>query len=160
MSNPNVTQGKGRPGLKSGRSNEFTLILPLKPGGAERMRKKFEAVKDQEQSNADRIGTLHDMRFVIFDNDTRLLFASTFDGDWDVYINDFATIIPDQIDYDFEEVEGYPGIHSPDIKDFIVKHQVSATSFYSAYPNSTVRDVWKALKIKDHFNALLDEAAK
>jgi hypothetical protein len=160
MSNPNVTRGKGRPGLKSGRSNEFTLILPLKPGGAERMRKKFEAVKDQEQSNADRIGTLHDMRFVIFDNDTRLLFASTFDGDWDVYINDFATIIPDQIDFDFEEVEGYPGIHSPDIKDFIVKHQVSATSFYSAYPNATVRDVWKALKIKDHFNALLDEAAK
>jgi hypothetical protein len=153
-------KGIGRPGLKLGRSNEFTLILPLKPGGAERMRKKFEAVKDQEQSNADRIGTLHDMRFVIFDNDTRLLFASTFDGDWDVYINDFATIIPDQIDFDFEEVEGYPGIHSPNIKDFIVKHQVSATSFYSAYPNATVRDVWKALKIKDALNNLLDEAAK
>jgi hypothetical protein len=106
------------------------------------------------------LGTLHDMRFVIFDNDTRLLFASTFDGDWDVYINDFATIIPDQIDFDFEEVEGYPGIHSPNIKDFIVKHQVSATSFYSAYPNATVRDVWKALKIKDALNNLLDEAAK
>jgi hypothetical protein len=30
-----------------------------------------------------------------FDNDTRLLFASTFDGDWDVYINDFAARIPD-----------------------------------------------------------------
>jgi hypothetical protein len=160
MSNPNAPEDNVRPGLKSGRSNEFTLILPLKPGGAERMRKKFEAVKDQEQSNADRIGTLHDMRFVIFDNDTRLLFASTFDGDWDVYINDFATIIPDQIDFDFEEVEGYPGIHSPNIKDFIVKHQVSATSFYSAYPNATVRDVWKALKIKDALNNLLDEAAK
>jgi len=160
MSNPNAPEDNVRPGLKSGRSNEFTLILPLKPGGAERMRKKFEAVKDQEQSNADRIGTLHDMRFVIFDNDTRLLFASTFDGDWDVYINDFATIIPDQIDFDFEEVEGYPGIHSPNIKDFIVKHQVSATSFYSAYPNATVRDVWKGLKIKDALNNLLDEAAK
>jgi hypothetical protein len=77
-----------------------------------------------------------------------------------MYINDFATIIPDQIDFDFEEVEGYPGIHSPNIKDFIVKHQVSATSFYSAYPNATVRDVWKALKIKDALNNLLDEAAK
>jgi hypothetical protein len=161
MSNPNVTQGKDRPGLKAGRSNEFTLILPLKPGGAERMRKKFEKVSnDEQQSNADRIGTLHDMRFVIFDNDTRLLFASTFDGDWDPYINDFATIVPDQIDYDFEEVEGYPGIHSPEIKDFIVKHQVPAISFYSAYPNATVRDLWKALKIRDHFNSLLDEAAK
>jgi hypothetical protein len=157
MSNPNVTQGKDRPGLKSGRSNEFTLILPLKPGGAERMRKKFEAVKDQEQSNADRIGTLHDMRFVIFDNDTRLLFASTFDGDWDAYINDFATITPDQIDFQFGEVEGYPGVRSPDIKDFVVKHQVPAISFYSAYPNASVRDVWKALKIEGGLNTVLDE---
>jgi hypothetical protein len=41
MSNPNVAEGKARPGLKAGRSNEFTLILPLKPGGAERLRKKM-----------------------------------------------------------------------------------------------------------------------
>ena len=38
MLNP---QASGRPGLKAGRSNEFTLILPLKPGGAERLRKKM-----------------------------------------------------------------------------------------------------------------------
>src|SRR5215510_3274982 len=107
MSNPNVAQGKVRPGLKSGRSNEFTLILPLKPGGAERLRKKMDdTYKAQVQSDTDRIGTLHDMRFVIFDNDTRLLFASTFDGDWDAYINDFATIAPNQIDLQFGEVEG------------------------------------------------------
>jgi hypothetical protein len=99
------------------------------------------------------------MRFVIFDNDTRLLFASTYDGDWDAYINDFATIIPDDIDYDFSEVEGYPGIHSPDIKDFIVKHQVTATYFYSAYPDTTVRDVWKALKVKGGLDVLLDAAS-
>jgi hypothetical protein len=157
MSNPNVDEGKIRPGLKAGRSNEFTLILPLKPGGAERMRKKMASYRDQQQSNTDRIGTIHDMRFVIFDNDTRLLFASTFDGDWDAYINDFATITPDQIDFQFGEVEGYPGVRSPDIKDFIVKHQVPAISFYSAYPKASVRDVWKALKIEGGLNTVLDE---
>ena len=160
MSNPNVAQGNVRPGLKAGRSNEFTLIFKLKPGGAERMRKKFEKVSiDEQQSNADRIGTLHDMRFVIFDNDTRLLFASTFDGDWDPYIDDFATIIPDEIDLLFHELEGYPGIHSPNIKDWIAKQQVTATAFYSAYPNASVKDLWKALKVKDALNNLLDEAA-
>ena len=41
VSNSYVGQGNIRPGLKAGRSNEFTLILPLKPGGAERMRKKM-----------------------------------------------------------------------------------------------------------------------
>jgi hypothetical protein len=160
MSNPNGTKGKDRPGLKAGRVNEFTLIFKLKPGGAERLRKKMsDAIRSQDQRPADRIGTLHDMRFVIFDNDTRLLFASTYDGDWDAYINDFATIIPDDIDYDFSEVEGYPGIHSPDIKDFIVKHQVTATYFYSAYPDTTVRDVWKALKVKGGLDVLLDAAS-
>ena len=157
MSNP---QASVRPGLKVGRSNEFTLIMPLKPGGADRMRKKLDDTYNATvQSTSNRIGTLHDMRFVIFDNDTRLLFASTFDGDWDAYINDFATIAPEQIDLQFGEVEGYPGVRSPDIKDFVAKHQVTATSFYSAYPNASVRDVWKALKIKEAFNNLLDEAA-
>ncbi|MBT2234295.1 hypothetical protein [Nonomuraea sp. NEAU-A123] len=31
-----------------------------------------------------RIGTLHDARWVLFDDDTRLLFATNFDGDWTV----------------------------------------------------------------------------
>jgi hypothetical protein len=32
-------------------------------------------------------------------------------------------------------------------------------AFYSAYPNASVKDLWKALKIKDGLNNLLDEAA-
>ncbi len=41
MSNLDVAQGNVRPGLKVGRSNEFTLMMQLKPGGAERLRKKM-----------------------------------------------------------------------------------------------------------------------
>ena len=75
--------------------------MNLKPGGAERLRKKLASNSkfgNQNQAVVDRIGTVHDLRFVIFDNDTRLLFATTFDGDWDAYINDFAALIPDLID--------------------------------------------------------------
>ena len=147
MSSKNDSEGKVRPGLKSGRSNEFTIIMTLKPGGAERLRKKLSTPRSGDDRRLT-IGTLHEMRFVIFDNDTRLLFASTFDGDWDAYIDDFGSMVPDLIDNIFEEAEGYPGIRSPDIKDFIVKHQVSAINFFSAYPDASVRDVWKALKIK------------
>jgi hypothetical protein len=113
----------------------------------------------QNRGFADRIGMLHDLRFVIFDNDTRLLFATTFDDDWDAYIDDFATKIPDTIDMIFGEIEGFPGIRSPGIKDWIVKHQVSAQYFYSAYPSSSVRDVWKALKVKGGLDTLLDQAS-
>ena len=157
-----MSKGSIRPGLKAGQVQEFTLIMNLKPGGAERLRKKLASDSrfgNQNQIFADRVGTLHDMRFTVFDNDTRLLFASTFDGDWDAYIEDFGTFIPDYIDLAFGEAEGYPGIKSPDFKDFLVKHQVTSTHFYSAYPNATVKDVWKALKIKGGLDVLLDAAS-
>jgi hypothetical protein len=148
-----------RPGSRTGQSNEFTIICNVNPGGAERMRKLFaDGFTGERQKNTDRIGTVHDLRFVIFDNDTRVIFASTFDGDWESYINDFATIIPDEIDLLFHECVAYPGIHSPSIKDWIVQQQVTATAFYSAYPDATVRDVWKALKTKKAFDAVLDAA--
>jgi hypothetical protein len=151
---------KVRPGTKAGQSNEFTLICALKPGGAERMRKLLDGgFTGERQKNTDRIATVHDLRFVIFDNDTRVIFASTFDGTWESYIDDFATILPDEIDLLFHECAGYPGIHSPQIKEWIVEQQVTALAFYSAYPDASVRDVWKALKTKKAFDALLDAAS-
>jgi len=162
MSDPNVNQGNVRPGLKAGQVQEFTLIMNLKPGGAERLRKKLASdSKFGNENNAvvDRVGTLHDMRFTIFDNDTRLLFASTFDGDWDAYIDDFAARIPDLIDVAFGEVDDYPGIKHPNVKDFIVKHQVTSTYFYSAYPDASVRDIRKAMKIESGLDVLLDAAS-
>ena len=154
------TMVKSRPGAKTGQSNEFTLISKLKPGGAERMRQLLaDGFTGERQKNTDRIATVHDLRFVIFDNDTRIMFASTFDGGWDQYIDDFGTILPDEIDLLFHEFEGYPGINSPDIRDWIVKQQVTAVGFYSAYPEAAVRDVWKALKSKKALDALLDTAS-
>ena len=151
---------KARPGTKAGQSNEFTLICALKPGGGERMRQLLaDGFTGERQKNTDRIATVHDLRFVIFDNDTRIMFASTFDGGWDQYIDDFGTILPDEIDLLFHEFEGYPGINSPDIRDWIVKQQVTAVGFYSAYPEASVRDVWKALKSKKALDALLDTAS-
>ena len=151
---------KTRPGTKAGQSNEFTLICKLKSGGAERLRKLLaDGFTGERQKNTDRIATVHDLRFVIFDNDTRVIFAATFDGDWESYINDFATILPDEIDLLFHECEGYPGIHSSGIKDWIVSQQVTAIGFYSAYPEASVRDVWKALKTKKAFDTLLDAAS-
>jgi hypothetical protein len=53
------------------------------------------------------------MRWVFLDNDTKLLFASTYDGDWDPYIDDFATKIPDILDLQFGEIHGWPGGPQP-----------------------------------------------
>ena len=41
-----------------------------------------------------------------------MLFATTYDGDWDAYIEDFATRIPDYLDIIGSAWEGWPGIRS------------------------------------------------
>src|SRR6202171_5130274 len=148
-----TSAGIARPGAKAGQASEFTIISKLKPGAAERVRARLAGgFTGERQKNTDRIATVHDLRFVIFDNDTRVIFASTFDGDWESYINDFGTILPDEIDLLFHECVGYPGIHSPSIKDWIVQQQVTAIGFYSAYPDASVRQIWKSLRTKAAFD--------
>ncbi|WP_200308707.1 hypothetical protein [Streptomyces adelaidensis] len=129
----------GRIGAKSGEVSELTIILPLKPNGAERLRKFFKLVGGN-LAGAGQVGTLHNMRFVFLDNDTKLLFATAFDGEWDPYIDDFATKIPEFMDYLFSNVEGWPGITSPDVKDFIVKYQIPAEAWFVSHPNLTVAE--------------------
>src|ERR1700730_17617869 len=109
-----------RPGAKAGQASEFTLISKLKPGAAERVRALLaDGFTGERQKNTDRIATVHDLRFVIFDNDTRIIFGSTFDGGWEKYIDDFGGIIHDEIDLLFHEFEGDPGRNAPNIKYWI-----------------------------------------
>jgi hypothetical protein len=145
-------------GLASGQVREFTLILPLKPGGAQRMRDRLKDYKSADARLMDKVGTVHDLRFVIFDNDTRVVFASTYDGGFEQYIKDFATIVPDHIDKEFVDCEGYPGVRNPAIWDYIARHQVEALVFYDAYPDVSVKQVWKGQRVLQVFEQLLDEA--
>ena len=102
------------------------------------------------------MGNLHDMRVVFFDNDTRMLFATVFDGDWDSYIDDFASKMADQLDALFAECVDYPGVHDPTIKDYMRKHIIEADSFYSVYPNATVRQIRKGQRVLKAWEELLD----
>src|SRR6202040_2503098 len=95
---------KVRPGSRAGQSNEFTLICALNPGGAERMRKLLaDGFTGERQNNTDRISAVPYLRFDLLHNHRRGVFASTFDGDWESYINDLGTIPPDEIDLLFHE---------------------------------------------------------
>ncbi|MGW0962717.1 hypothetical protein ACWD4K_27785 [Streptomyces gelaticus] len=103
------------------------------------------------------IGTLHDARHVIFDNDTRFMFASVFDGSWDTYIDDFAqTVIGANFDKIFSHSEGFPGITDPGVKEWFVAHQAPAGAFVSSYPDLTVQQIWKDHRVDDAFQEVLD----
>jgi len=148
----------GRIGIRQGKVSEFTLMFKLKPGGADRLRTLLGVLGGNFQG-ADAVGTVHDMRFVIFDNDTRLLFATAFDGDWDPYIADFSTKIPDPLDVLFCDCEGYPGMHSPKIGEYLANHQVQADGWYVANPNLTVAETRRLEKIGKSVDELLDKVA-
>ena len=146
----------GRIGIRQGKVSEFTLMFKLKPGGADRLRTLLGVLGGNFQG-ADAVGTVHDMRFVIFDNDTRLLFATAFDGDWDPYIADFSTKIPDPLDVLFCDCEGYPGMHSPKIGEYLANHQVQADGWYVANPNLTVAETRRLEKVGQAVEELLDK---
>ena len=86
---PPAIESAGRVGARLGKVSELTIIVPLAPGGAKRLR-AFLRLLGGNLNKGDKVGTLHDMRFVFFDNDTRMLFATSFDGEWDAYIDDFV----------------------------------------------------------------------
>jgi hypothetical protein len=149
------TESAGRIGVRLGSVSELTVIAPFAPGGAQRLRAMLRLLNGNF-SGGKKVGTLHDMRFVFLDNDTRFLFATAYDGAWDPYIDDFATKIPDEMDIIFSAFEGWPGIHSPEVKDWIVKHQIPAEGWYVAHPDLTVAESGRLKRVGKAVEEFLD----
>jgi hypothetical protein len=157
MISDSETSSAGRTGLRRGKVSELTIVFPIAPGGAKRLRAVLEGGVNVQAP--DRVGTVHDMRYVFLDNDTRILFATTYDGEWDPYVDDFATHIPDELDVVFCNCEGWPGVRSPAVKDYIAKYQVTARAWYVSSPNLTVKDTKRLEKIGPAVEEFLDKIA-
>jgi hypothetical protein len=150
------TQSAGRIGIRQGTVSELTVIAPFAPGGAKRLRAVLKLLNGNFSAGK-KVGTLHDMRFVFLENDTKFLFATAYDGEWDPYIDDFATKIPDEMDVIFSAFEGWPGIRSPDVKDWIVRHQIPAAGWYVAHPDLTVTEIQRMKGVDKAVEELLDK---
>ena len=86
------TTGNPAPGLSVGPTSEFSLFFHVKPGEGPALR---TALLDLQQTPGYRpgdygmaVGTIHEARFVLFDDDTRLAFITSFDGPWESYMED------------------------------------------------------------------------
>ena len=151
-----------RPGVRVGSVSEFTLFFRVIPGHAAQMREALAALQstpgyrpgDYEVA----IATIHEARFALFDDDTRLLFATSFDGSWDAYMVDFASGGPLQLfDAIFRHTEGYDGL--PDVeavKSFILGAQVTAAAYARNYPG-TVKELRRANRLRAAFDQVLDD---
>jgi hypothetical protein len=156
MTQASVMDSAGRIGRRVGKVSELTVLFPIAKGGARRLRSYLGALKGNF-TGAEKVGTLHEMRFVFLDNDTKLLFATAYDGEWDPYIDDFATKIPDLMDILGSAFEGYPGIRSPFIKDYIAKHQIPAEAWYVANPDLTVAETRRLQNVSKALDEFLDK---
>ena len=160
---PASETGTARPGVSVGPTSEFSLFFHVTPGHGDALR---EALRSLQTHPGYRPGdynmavtTIHEARFVLFDDDTRLLFATSFDGPWDSYMEDFFTSGPtlELFDAIFTHVEGYEGL--PDVaavKAFVLSAQVTAAAYARNY-GGTVKEIRKAQRVNEAFQQVLDD---
>ena len=154
-----------RKGARVGPVSELSVFLKVKPGREQLIREAFNPSPAQRaamEKAIDDVGTLHQARYVLFDEGTRLLIATTFDGDWDVYIDDFAaSYILDAWDRFLIHCEGYPdegkaSLTVEEIKEFLTANQVTAADFYVKYAGVTTKEIEQALRVQAAFQQALD----
>ena len=138
-------QPRGR-SAKCGTVDEFAAFFTVKPGQADKLREAALGYVDsparksggEALSQAQAVTGIHDLRLTVFDNDTRLLFATTFDTDWDPYIDDSLRVMTGVwpwgqfLQYTVEAPEGIeiPGrISDAATKEFLNRHRVRAAAY-------------------------------
>ena len=187
MGEPQTAKRSPRKGARIGLISELSVFLKVKPGREQVIRESFTppwwkavaevpeqkdvvaqletietaSVKAAVQAVVD-VGTVHNARYVLFDNDTRLLVSTTFDGDWDVYIDDFAASrVLDVWDTFLIHCEGYPdegkaSLTLDEVKEFLTEYQVTAADFFLRYPGVTTKEILEALRVQAAVQESLD----
>ncbi len=104
------------------------------------------------------IPTIHFARWILMDNDRRLLFFSNYDGSWASYLGDFV----DKANYGLTGVwsntENFPPAkylfvggaqHIEEFKQWSREHNIYPPVWYSAYPDETLWNLQKDIRIRD-----------
>jgi len=150
------------PGLNVGPTSEFSLFFRVKPGEGEALRTALRDLQDTPGYRPGDYGitiqSIHEARFVLFDDDPRLAVITSFDGPWDSYMEDFFTSGPTLGLFDavFRHTEGYDGL--PDraaLKAFILGAEQTAAAYARNY-GGTVREIKKAQRVNAAFQQVLD----
>ena len=160
-----ATADAAQPGLSVGPTSEFSLFFRVKPGEAPSLRAALLSLQDTPGYRPGDYGmaiqTIHEARFVLFDDDTRLAFVTSFDGPWDAYMEDFFTSGPTLglFDVIFRHVEGYSGL--PDlaaVRAFVLGAEQTAAAYARNY-GGTVKEIRKAQRVNAAFQQVLDHPA-
>jgi len=113
------------------------------------------------------IPTIHFARWLLMENDRRLLFFSNYDGSWASYLGDFV----DKANYGLTAIWSNTDRFPPSqflflggaqqiepFKAWSREHNLYAAVWYSAYPDETLWNLQKDVRLRDTIGQNLNEA--
>lgn len=181
---------KSGKGITDGVISELTAFFGVKPGYEEQLRQALvrftNTIRNLDPQLNQKIG-LRDTRHVLFDNGTRLLWTTTFETDWDPYLDDALLIVGvehfiDWMKYvnEAEELtawlksaggaEALTKVGTPEflelvqansggLKKVIQSVQTPAVGYWNALAAVTIPEIRKAQRVEQAFQQVLDNPA-
>jgi len=171
---------KSGKGMIDGVVSELTTFFHVRPGHEAAMRAAVEGVDQllhEMGADAHRKMGLREWRQVLFDNDTRLLLVTSFETDWDPYVDDaIVTFSPesfsawlqhtveagqlDQAQVQSIKADLRQGIaNSALLKAVLQAGQAPASAYLDVLSDQTVPQIRKAQHLESAFQQVLDDPA-
>ena len=167
--------------------SEMATFFTVKPGHAEELREaceRFAAVALQADPKVVQKSGLRDSRHVLFDNDQRLLWATTFETEWDPYIDDAVLVMGFRafvgwMQYTVEgstiiksmrdsvsagglntasggEIDQFLSANTSDLKRILQSVQAPAAGYWNMLADRTTPQIRKAQRVEQAFEQVLD----
>jgi hypothetical protein len=181
-----LSQKSGK-GTLHGVVSELTAFFAVQPGHEEQLRaacERFGEVFQGLEPMTLRSG-LRDMKHAIFDNGQRLLFITSFETDWDAYVDDAVSQVGVENWIDWmqhtvevgqlrgallqtagldpsvkasrEDLERAVEIGSSELKQVLQSAQVRAVCYFNDLSTVTVPQIKKAQRLEQAFQQVLDD---
>ena len=105
-----------------------------------------------------RVSTIHFARWVFLDGKRRVLFASSYDGSLESYMDDFINKVAFGLNLVFSNGVGYPSSDllifrgakdEQKFKYFIRRHELATEVWYNSHPGLTASDLEKNTRIRE-----------
>ena len=144
--------------------NPFSAVGVVKPGGFRRMTLTLVLFGLNittrfifNRGSLSGVKTLHFARWVFINDKRRLIFASSYDGSLESYMDDFINLVSWGLNAGFSNGVGYPRTNwlvlqgataEQPFKNFLHTHQIPTQVWYSAYPGLSVVNITQNARIR------------
>ena len=147
-----------------GKATTTTIITPILPGREDELQAELLRLPTGDEGPFERLGTTHFARWVLIDRveyevedqlpdgleSHYLLFNAVFDGSLGAFIDGMLDHFPEVVDGMWENCVGYPGsAQRQEVHRYFRHNELEATFFFSAYQDSTLSQIRKALALRE-----------